>query len=524
MDEQGAILVRAPPQSGKTSLLQLVGDKLTSMHSKVYYVSLGQYDPAKQESFERVWAEYNPAVDFNNIVVTPQTSPESENKPAPPPQPVYLLVDEAQKAFPTLGLALFKKLKDIQSGRSKSGLRILLVSCWGSKRIKATTAAGSAFSTPGSWDNQTTIGLWREPESSGLDIALQFTFDEAQEYWAGWLAANGWSGYAADSERNYLFVITQRQPGALSLLLDRIKDLGLQPSRATETEWHEKVRAWLLGENLIKAVADLRSMSMLADAFDQGITGAVPGSDDVPAVAVKDLVRKLLHGGELKVHSSQLIRFADEYDAALTLTRLGQLILEQEFFYLPSILHMRYMTRQLYLGRNQDANAILEARIFEFVVVVVERLDPVQLRKSDSRHSAESALYERQFQNSFYQAAMSYLPHDAILSPDVGYLYGAEGYLDFLLGHPFAWGFELLREGDRRREHLARFASGGKYFPLLNANAVKQWVVLDFCWKRGAFPPEIPHGFVHVSFSDNFTQAVVTASDKQKIVELRGLR
>eukprot|EP00243_Klebsormidium_subtile_P007511 TRINITY_DN334_c0_g1_i1.p1 TRINITY_DN334_c0_g1~~TRINITY_DN334_c0_g1_i1.p1 ORF type:complete len:631 (-),score=111.49 TRINITY_DN334_c0_g1_i1:315-2072(-) len=518
LDELGAVIIRAPPASGKTSLLQLVHEKLRSMGSQVYYIPLGQYDP-KTTPFDAIWAQHYPDVDFSNLVASPQSSPESNSKPAPPPKPIYVLADEAQKAFADTDLAFFGKLKDVQRGDSKVQLRILLVSCWGSNRFRIST---TSYSTPGSWDNANTIGLWlKEDPASGLGVALQFTQEEAEEYWADWLRANGWSSYATDAERKFLFLATQRQPGALSLVLDRIKELGLQPSRVNEAEWHEKVQRWLLSEDLVKAVYDLRSMNILATAFQEGIPGAAAGLS-IPVEAIKDLIRKMLKTPDLKVHTSELIPFPMEQSAALTLTRLGQLLLENEYFKLPSFLHVRYIARQLYMGRNLGADSILRGGIFEFISVVVERMDPSQLKLAASRNTLEGPPYERLYQNLFFLSAMSYLPHNAILSPDVGYLYGAQGYLDFQLGYPFWWGFELLREGDKRQEHLNRFDGQGKYAQLLTSGVVKEWAVIDFCWKTKPVAA-LQGALVQVSFSEGYETACIRASGKEKRVRLRGL-
>ncbi len=51
------------------------------------------------------------------------------------------------------------------------------------------------------------------------------------------------------------------------------------------------------------------------------------------------------------------------------------------------------------------------------------------------------------------------LPRDSALSPDVGHMYGIVGYIDFYLGAPSFWAFELLRDGDRIKHHVDRYAS-----------------------------------------------------------------
>ena len=57
------------------------------------------------------------------------------------------------------------------------------------------------------------------------------------------------------------------------------------------------------------------------------------------------------------------------------------------------------------------------------------------------------------------RAACTLLPRDSALSLDVGHMYGIVGYMDFYLGAPFFWAFELLRDGDRIKHHVDRYGS-----------------------------------------------------------------
>jgi hypothetical protein len=70
------------------------------------------------------------------------------------------------------------------------------------------------------------------------------------------------------------------------------------------------------------------------------------------------------------------------------------------------------------------------------------------------------------------------MPHDLLLSPDVGHIYGSPGYLDYLIGPPLNWGFELLREGDRRRHHLERHGSFSQ--PINCPIDLQAWTWLHF--------------------------------------------
>ncbi len=70
----------------------------------------------------------------------------------------------------------------------------------------------------------------------------------------------------------------------------------------------------------------------------------------------------------------------------------------------------------------------------------------------------------------FYRAAASLLSSNHMISPDVGYVFGSNGYLDFYVnGSKLQWGIELLREGQKEKEHSDnRFKKGGAYAILMN--------------------------------------------------------
>src|SRR5262249_9421101 len=75
--------------------------------------------------------------------------------------------------------------------------------------------------------------------------------------------------------------------------------------------------------------------------------------------------------------------------------------------------------------------------------------------------------FERAFQMEFYSAAVRCTSKEAIVSVDVGSLFSSNGSIDFTvrIGVNF-WGFEILREGDRIQEHIARFGRKGRYSSL----------------------------------------------------------
>lgn len=83
-------------------------------------------------------------------------------------------------------------------------------------------------------------------------------------------------------------------------------------------------------------------------------------------------------------------------------------------------------------------------------------------------------------------------------------------------GYDKGWAVELLRDGDRVSEHVARFAPGGRYHGM----PIAQHAVIDFISKPTA--AKVRDGVVSVYFQDNFASAVMYIPGKQPtMVRLR---
>ncbi|KAG0580761.1 hypothetical protein KC19_4G197300 [Ceratodon purpureus] len=146
VDELGAILIRAPPGSAKTSLLQLVAQIITpTIFENVYYISLAE---VSGKTFESLWAEWYPGINLTGIRSPPKctgTNPER--------RPNLLLVDEGQAGI-HMNLTLWGTLKSVMGG-FKPHLRMIVVSAWGSE-LAATLK--TAY-TPGGFGRSSSVGL-----------------------------------------------------------------------------------------------------------------------------------------------------------------------------------------------------------------------------------------------------------------------------------------------------------------------------------------------------------------------------
>jgi len=139
----------------------------------------------------------------------------------------------------------------------------------------------------------------------------------------------------------------------------------------------------------------------------------------------------------------------------------------------------------------------------EFLIAAIQRFRPDVLANSKSRSSENNKLLERQWQMEFYRASTTLLPvNKHWISPDVGALFGAEGYVDFYINDVFQWAVELLREGLDMKEHAARFTEDGAYAPMFPY--VKQWAIIDFRTDKKKVRAKYPNMW-HVQYNEDMT-------------------
>lgn len=83
---------------------------------------------------------------------------------------------------------------------------------------------------------------------------------------------------------------------------------------------------------------------------------------------------------------------------------------------------------------------------------------------------------EASFQDEFYRSFGAVAQSRIGISSD--WTHNGDGRVDFrILGSN--WGVELLRDGDRIRDHCNRFQPAGAYYPWIQQGKLKDWLVLD---------------------------------------------
>ncbi|OZJ01447.1 hypothetical protein BZG36_05623, partial [Bifiguratus adelaidae] len=166
---------------------------------------------------------------------------------------------------------------------------------------------------------------------------------------------------------------------------------------------------------------------------------------------------------------------------------------------------LRNVYLQLRFGYTITATHWLET-FHAFLKNVFQAMSSQVLQQTKGR-GKHGNLLESTWQMEFYRAAKQLLPPDDIISPNVGKDFGAAGYIDFWIGGNKKWGIEILRDGDRFKEHKARFSS--RYKKIVDHS--NEWAVVDI--RRYGLP--IPDGLpgdnvVFVECEEDFAAVQIT--------------
>jgi len=175
------------------------------------------------------------------------------------------------------------------------------------------------------------------------------------------------------------------------------------------------------------------------------------------------------------------------------------------------IMGQRLYTSRLHLGTSSgDFEAFLSTSI--------ERMRPSKLRQSLSRGTGR--LYERAWQSEWMMAASSVIPVGHTISPDVGKLFGSSGFLDFYVNGGLNWGVEMMSEGRKKSEHVARFTQTGTYRQI----PFSEWAIIDFRHNSMVLNPKCSDDHVWFALYENdYSTITIIRYGKAKIVlTLRG--
>uniref|UniRef100_A0A7S0RE04 Uncharacterized protein n=1 Tax=Chlamydomonas leiostraca TaxID=1034604 RepID=A0A7S0RE04_9CHLO len=488
VQDKGAVLVKAPPQSGKTSLLQLLKEAAASSKGfrSATFTSMADVDSSESGPvLRRVLGE----VKYKEI-----WSPVKGGDHAREGMDL-LLIDEAQLLYKLDTDPLWGRIKLLLQGNHPH-LRVIIAALYGDKPSGLPAGSASPTCTPVDF-NDSVITL-RPPQSSqnhDEQPSLSLTLDEYEELLSSFNAVAGSGGLHDPQLRAYLFEVTAGQVGLITAVLDMVLNKVRKSTQATglvDTVTRHVLTSWGMYASLasVRSILATGTLHQYIDVFEPLLRG-----ERVPEGFVATARRLARNGWLLEAPDSG--------------------------FAFISPLHQHYYLAQVSYSQAscvEDCSHDFD----RFIVQCVQRMSAGQLLKSLSRGvGAKSRIYERHLQMEWYKSAISYLPSGTRVAPDVGAVFGSSGRVDFWVSFSEdeverGWAVELLCSGAAAAEHAARFtAPGGSYASLPH----NKWAVVDF------YPPSIsnihrpapvhvdcsdPHGaFFYIHFHDDFSAADV---------------
>jgi len=465
MTEHPISLVRSPPFSGKTTLANILGDYLRGKQHNVISISMLDMETYHADrdiqSFDNFW--------MTSVGIS-WTQCANSN------EPIDIMLDEVQMIYGLAGFFWAKIKLLMQTGTRNKNVRILLLGMYGDTDSIGTTATPVQL--------KYTVGL----------NTLRLRSDEYEKLVDRLIkvsATNGLTMRIPDIVRNAIFNITLGHPGitreALDFLRDRyrrgVRDapgmLRLLVSPAFRNSMQEtRALRWLTQDFTQEQEQFLRKA-----LYQMGSESSFP-IDTWTNSTVTKIIKDFKHCGILtdtitadnNPEGSTLLQFA---------VPLVRVILGQRLF--------------------TSSQALRTAENFEeFLTLSISRMQPSKLRISLSKTSNESRIYERAWQMEWFRAASTAVPPQSSLSPDVGPIFGATGFLDFYVNNNLEWGVELLREGDRMKEHAGRFADGGQYENI----PLKRWVIIDFRHESKGLLKAKPN-YWHVIYDNDYRKLTI---------------
>jgi len=542
------VLIKAPPQTGKTSVLQLVEDELdwastyAGADIQLFYVTM----LCQSDLSAALKAKYPVLLpqgwdSFASMCKTPETSAAGAEPQQARNSVVLLCVDEAQMLWAGHDW-LWQSLKLDKQGSRRQRMHVLLCAAYGDgpsgfphsqadasvmeceygdsplaagvsarslssvmQDVAAAAAQGGQrqlqqlVATPFVLDpSQVVQVLPAKAARSGEELTLTASWEEWQELLGAWGKVYGLS--LNSSVQEWIYEVTGGQFGALSLTLcylgeEIVNDLKADPNVAACYK--------LTLPSYINRLSHLRSVPRLANLGSLGF----------------EVVKRLLVGQSL---NDAFGPCSDRQQAAQWLCKCGLLtelegVPPQHSFTSP--IHELICAQRLYLRRAERIDSLEDC-----VRKLIPQLNPTILAGSFGRTRATRRPLEGVYHHEVYKALAGLLPcgpdlEMPIISTYVGQLFGAAGYLDLFVGPPWGWGFEFVRDGDKVQEHTDRFQPGGRYYPMVECSLLKAMVVMDMRADTAGRPDQCPSSgnvkVIHVCFHEGYERATVYGLGEQ---------
>jgi hypothetical protein len=474
------IFVRGPPSSGKTSTSALLEKYILQRLPgiRVVMVSVLWLPRMQDMHVDDVWIQLF-GISFNSWIIQANHVQS------------VIIFDETQMLYCSEGFGSFwDMIKSIVQAGSVIKVKFILFSAYGYRG--ALHGKGTPIDIP----EKFCLGL---PD-------LCFDENETRQFISRYFQSQCVTLENDEMAASLLFNLTTGHPGVCSNIVDCVFNRMLPRFRQSGASncvlSTRDLCKYLCSNKFYHSLFQYRAFNNFArvDRFDY-------------FSEVKNLFNKGCLGGELPDLIPQMLT-----DGIIRQSANGQ-----SFVFFSPVAAM--CVKKFFLGsftHGQDPSTLQE-----LVFYTCRNMSKRTLCSSLGRSSNSSRTpLERLWQMEFWRSASMLIDPYSVLSPDVGSLFGVKGYLDFTIQchynhrtHSFDsfWGVELLREGQKISEHVARFdPSHGRYRELVSL--LNDFLVVDFRQKE---PSVMLPSVLYVVYSDDFSSLTLMGNGfEQTTVEL----
>jgi energy-coupling factor transporter ATP-binding protein EcfA2 len=465
------VLLRAPPYCGKSTLLSFLKDyivhfnKQNNTNGKVYSINCLNFDATRNNDpkyFDEFWKQQT---GDNTYEETLRTN-------------CHILIDEAQNLYNSRP-NFWAYLKSIIESEGLPNMpKILVVSYYGDRPISETT-------TP--IDFKYVLDY--------RDILL--TENECDELIASYNSKK-LSIYPSISStiRDYIKTLTGRHVG---LIVDTIRNL----KTAFNTIKYDDggILAFLVSGDFINAFAlcrvvprDVELSKYFESPYIDILTNIINSSDHYTKSNDLNSLWELIYKGIV----------------TQTYPKNGDNMFSVIVFSSPLVMNIFNSKYTVAKTSTFNSKQWSVNEFGSFLSTVLSKMSLHTLERSFSK-GYDGNVIERAWQNEFYRCAFSLLPISYhTISPDVGYVFGSTGKVDYYINGKLRWMIELTREGYKLKEHIDRFKVGGRYYVM--SQYINSWIVLDF---RHTLPTELEDNVWYIRYdfiNKNFIIRVLSES------------
>ncbi|KAL3489859.1 hypothetical protein BJX62DRAFT_226271 [Aspergillus germanicus] len=488
LDTQHVVHVRGTPASGKSVLMSLLKENLVRLGHRVYDIYAWEPLAVQQTDDDNAWTKLAEKlrVTFHTKQKLHRETVEGYLRGG-----AYLLVDEAQRTYSDT--RFWNEIVKVRAHGQGYNLNICLFCSYGSP-ITGVRKEPVNF-TPGTLAPSQRLSLTPHPD---CQIGLFFSpaeFPDAVLRISEDPIFDGRFRFDEDA-LSYIFDITNGHPGATRSLISYVHG-------SYRSDLKHRVFETITEEMVIKS---LRNDDRVFAALRH--TPVWRSFPEAPLLQRLDICQTLR-----RIRAEKIIEVGDESDEKnperlcyengwLHKTTELRNRINVEIYVLPTRLHEKYIEWLF-----AESSRPLDDKYDTVRKLAVDTAEERSVSTADCRRPLEAA-YQDEFYRAFTKVAGQ---HIFIVSE---WSRTKAGRVDFMIPSK-RWAVELLRDGDRLGEHIARFRPSGRYHDWIRDGHIVSWIIINCTDKLPESNPE--PNLIHAVFHDDWRSLHIFDHDQRLI-------